>query len=177
MTKTQQIRELVTKRIADEERRLEIVREIHDILRNKFDGKKITKRLATLIENAHPSWAVFYKRTGASTFGMINLVIWGGDSGFPTHTDAMRVLVGYTNELESYDPKIFPERAVCYYAAVKRNKARRAFLDSEDPGKLALSMMNLQGAREKVKYFLNGSATCDSTGIAEIFGENTRQFY
>ncbi len=168
----QRVRKLVADREREEKGALAIVQEIHDILKTKFHGKKITKRLATIIQKAHPSWTVFYD----NAYGYIRLSICGGDSGFE-YSKRMDFLVAYDKDIESYDSAVFPDRAVCYYAGIKRNKARAAFLGSDDPEKLAIAVARLKAAKDIVQDFLNGSASADSTRIMEVFGENSSQFY
>lgn len=166
------VRKLVCDREREENRALAIVQEIHAILIDKFHGKKITKRLATIIQKAHPSWTVFYN----NAYGTIRLSIWGGDSG-RDHSKRIDVLVAYEKDIESYDSSVFPDRAVCYYAGAKRNEQRNAFLASDAPEELAIAVARLKAAKDVVQGFLNGSAITDSTGIMEVFGENTQQFY
>ena len=168
------VRKLVEYRIEEETRALAIVQEIHGILKTKFHGKKLTKRLATVIQKAHPDWSVFYDRSAGMS---LHLNVWGGDSGFPEFDKRMRILIAYDNEMEAYDSAVFPDRAVCYYAGIKRNKARAAFLNSRDPENLAIAMVRLKTAKDVVRSFLNGSASADSTGISGVFGENSSQFY
>ncbi len=169
----QTVRKLVADRIKVEERGISIVHEIHVILVDKFHGKKITKRLATILQKAHPSWTVFYN----NAYGTIRLLIWGGDSGFESHSKRMECLVAYEKDIESYDSAVFPDRAICYYAGIERNKARAAFLGSDDPEKLAIAVARLKTAKDVVSGLLHGSASTDSTGIMEVFSENTQQFY
>lgn len=169
----QTVRKLVADRIEEEARALSTVQEIHDILKTKFHGKKITKRLATAVQKAHPSWTVFYD----NAYGYIRLSIWGGDSGCESHSKRMNILVAYEKDIEPYDSAVFPDRAVCYYAGAKRNEQRNAFLDSDDPEKLAIAIAQLKAAKDVVQGLLNGSASTDSAGIMEVFGENTQQFY
>lgn len=164
---------LTAKRAKEEAGKAEVVHEIYTVLRDKFNGKKITRRLATLIQNAHPSWTVYYDKS----YGSVHLSIWGGDSGLDSFSDRMHILVGYEDDLEEYDPSIFPKRAVCYYAGLKRNEKRAAFLDSEDPTKLALLMNKFQRAREELKAMLDEENVVDSGSIMEIYGENMSQFY
>lgn len=167
------VRKLVADREREEKRALCIVQEIHDILKTKFHGKKITRRLATVVQKAHPSWTVFYD----NAYGTIRLSIWGGSSGFESHSKRMNVLVAYEKDIESYDSSVFPDRAVCYYAGAERNEQRNAFLASDAPEELAIAVARLKAAKDVVQGFLNGSAFTDSTGIMEVFGENTQQFY
>lgn len=166
------VRKLVVDREREEKRALVIVQEIHAILVDKFHGKKITKRLVTILQKAHPSWTVFYD----NVYGTIRLSVWGGDSG-RDHSKRIDVLVAYEKDIESYDSSVFPDRAVCYYAGAERNEQRNAFLRSDDPEKLAIAMARLKAAKDVVQGFLTGSATTDSTGIMEVFSENTQQFY
>ena len=43
----------------------------------RYEGKRITKRMATAIEKEHPDWTVYYK----PDYGTYQINIWGGDSG------------------------------------------------------------------------------------------------
>lgn len=171
------IRALVERRMAEEARDAGIVEEIETILRNKFHGKKITKRLATLVEQAHPDWTVHYDRPDklSGSCGLLYLNIWGGTTG-RTHNDRMHILIAYANEMECYDADKFKERAACYFAGKdKRLPEREATLNSDAPEQIARAMMDMKRSKMALSDVLDG--LCDKAAIAEIGHEDVSRLY
>jgi hypothetical protein len=128
----QQIREYLQSQIDQENKGLYLHNEIVKALK-PFEGKPISKRIATALQKLHPDWTVFYD----TNYGMFHLVIWGGDTGLICG-NSFRALIGYERECivsvdKSKDSRGFEEFDCCHgSAAIERNALRQSTLDSPD---------------------------------------------
>ena len=96
-----------------------------------FDGKPITKRLATAVQKALPERTVHYSTIGS----MVHLEIWGAGT---EHKNRSSFLLGYTDTsrfgpastLNAHNYEI-EHNARYYSAARERNAKRRALMADE----------------------------------------------
>ncbi len=129
MNRDQIIKALTDKLLKDLERE-EMAIELHEaiagVLKEKFQGKKITRRLVTLLEpivsGVLPGSHVSYHEIA----GMLNIQVWGGTL---KHDDTFRFFIGYdSQDLASYDSAVFEERDACHGKAARKRCAERAEL-------------------------------------------------
>lgn len=130
------LRELVIK-IQTEQKQETAGIEVHNIiaavLRESFDGKKITRRLVTKVQERMPQGATVYWDEIAGT---VNLKV----RGYPgVHEYGYSALIGYNSQptnpnvagayLSEYHAPAFEQTDICHgVAAIERNKARAALL-------------------------------------------------
>lgn len=127
MTTPEQIRELIQADFDKEQRRIIIHDEIAALLLAKFNGKKITERLINYLKEKFPGWTIVLDNVASSHS---NIHIWGGDSGFK-YDDHISFMLGYSNELKSYNPTVFEERDARHGSAARaRQEKRTAMLNS-----------------------------------------------
>ena len=90
----------------------------------RYEGKQITKRMATAIEKEHPDWTVYYK----PDYGMYQINIWGGDSG-RDYNHYWQFFLGYESQGGIFTLEHFKDTNAGYgSAAEKRNIERRRML-------------------------------------------------
>jgi len=87
----------------------------------RYQGKQITKRFKTALEKEHPTWRVWLEHMSTTTY----IRVWGGNSGYKASTDACSFLVGYSNELASFDIAKFEEHNKYYAKTVMQKVAER----------------------------------------------------
>lgn len=125
----QKIRNFLQKSYEDTKRDIELHDDIRQLLVEKFQGKKITKRTLTYIQQKHPSWTVNY-------YGIANSVyirVWGGDSGFKDHNDYGRVYLGqHDTHFDGFDVAKFDECNLSVVNARKEQEARFKLLMDAD---------------------------------------------
>lgn len=130
------LKELVIK-IQTEQKQETAGIEVHNIiaavLRESFDGKRITRRLVTKVQERMPQGATVYWDEIA---GMVNLKV----RGYPgMHEYGYSALIGYDSQptnpkllgayISDYHAPAFEQTDVCHgIAAIERNKARGALL-------------------------------------------------
>jgi hypothetical protein len=85
----------------------------------RFDGKKITKRIATAVAQALPDWTVYYD----TNYGMKHLKMWQHNM----RDDQISFLLGYDSGDGLFHYANFrTEYNACYYGAAQDRNAHRA---------------------------------------------------
>jgi len=109
-----------------------------------FDGKKITKRMATVLEKALPECSVYYD----TNYGMYHVnVSWGTD-------EEKRFLLGY-HGTPIFTVEGFAEHNACHLtAATKRNEERATFLNKAWLTKVADCIEKANKATASLKMLL-----------------------
>lgn len=146
-TKTK-IEEMVKTNMAEEARRVKLHQEIADLLREKFDGKKLAPGwMVRHLRTRHPDWTICER---GLEYGQFTVEIGGGDSGYSSMNRAS-FFIGYTSELARYKPELFEDRDTCNgNAAIERNKKRQAFLDSGKAFEMANIIDTLNNVHESL---------------------------
>jgi hypothetical protein len=127
---TDQVKALIQAQIDRENQSIYLHNEIVKVLKN-FEGKAISKRIATALQKIHPDWTVFYD----TNYGMFHLSIWGGDTGLK-YDSRYSALIGYESEPEVSIGESKYSRGFEYFdccngsAAIERNIARQATIDN-----------------------------------------------
>jgi len=100
----------------------------------QYDGKPISRRIATAIQKEHPTWVVYFN----DKFGMYYIDIWGKDTGsFYDCGSKFSALIGYDKsavKADLFDKK--PDGSCgfdgCHgYAAHERNSQREKLLKDD----------------------------------------------
>jgi hypothetical protein len=97
--------------------------DLHDKLAEvleTFDGKKLTRRLVSKLEAVLPDSAIVYWHEIAK---MTYIQIWNYN-GFTIHK-RFQALVAYSEDKESYNPDLFPERDLCHAKAAHERQGKR----------------------------------------------------
>jgi hypothetical protein len=99
-----------------------------------FEGKKITKRIATAVEKAIPEYTVYYDG-GKNVSGIYHLTIWGNgismDQRIQLYLGSVQVTTPHGEPIpaKTFFVERFLDANCCYYeAAQERNAKRRKLL-------------------------------------------------
>lgn len=125
----------------------------------KMAGKIVSRRIVSAVENAAPSWTVYYRRE----YGMTHLDVWGGDTGRPTYDKRASFLLCYDSE---------PTLSVAEFdrcntwagdaGAGERNRQRAKLLASDYPEQVDAAAAALIAAYEHLEK-LTGYPVPDSS--------------
>jgi hypothetical protein len=113
-----------------------------------FDGKPITKRIATAVEKALPEYTVYYERQ----YGMFHVIIWGNGIEYG---DRLSLLLGYesapTFHIGEPDKQHsgFEYYSCCYGSAEKEriDQTQKLLVDDRKLQRVADVVDNLISAR------------------------------
>jgi hypothetical protein len=126
----EQIIDFIKSQITAEQQGIFLHNEIAKALK-PFEGKQVSKRIATALQKMHPGWTVFYD----TDYGMFHLCIWGGDTDIK-YDQRFRALIGYESEPIVSIGKTSDSRGFEYFdcchgsAAIERNSLRHAIIDN-----------------------------------------------
>lgn len=112
----------------------EIADKVLEVLK-PFDGKTISKRMASAVQKALPEYTIYYK----SDYGMFHINVWGNGISY---NEMLSFLIGYETNT-TFNFETFRDRfANCYLGAAKeRNNKRKLWLSSE---------YSIQGAVDRI---------------------------
>jgi hypothetical protein len=128
----QQIREYLQSQIDNENKGIYFHNEIIKAMR-PFEGKPMSKRIATALQKLHPEWTIYY----GNEYGQFHLSIWGGDTGL-RYDNRFSALIGYDSEPivsidRSKDSRGFEDCDCCHGSAgIERNAKRQATIDNPE---------------------------------------------
>lgn len=134
----------------------------------RYDGKKITKRMATAVEKELSDHEVRYN----NWHGMYHLRVW--ENGQP-YDSGLNMLLGY-HGFGSDNPfdheKFCNEYAACYLRAAKERNSQREHLLRDDAWlyEVAKAINELEGARAKMKRLLGNAKSeyCMLNSLAQL---------
>jgi hypothetical protein len=113
----------ITKRIQDNQIRLDLIKTIAPVIAY-YDGKKITKRIATKLEKKLNKFTVYFSKD----YGTYKLIIWGNGIDYNNRFTA---LIGYhSNNTVNYDS--FIKYNQCHFLNKGRNKLMKKGLQDID---------------------------------------------
>lgn len=162
------IKDAIERDIARDSENVAMYEELAGILA-PFDGKKISKRLASAIEKAHPDWTVYYK----DNYQYI-LYIWGGNSGRQWDDRWQFFTDCWKNGNRVFTLAGFEENSIAYYrAAIERNDKRQMLLNDDDRlTRLAQAHLDLTDAKARFESAMGNSLENPSKySIERILGD------
>ncbi len=110
---------------------------IANILKEKWAGKKITKRLEAHVKAAFPNATVHY----GLEYGQLNVSVWGLGTA-EKYDERIRCFIGYDSDLGEYKPEVFEDRDACHGSAAAKRIAEREALISEEGSKRLYALAN-----------------------------------
>tara|TARA_R100000655_G_scaffold101434_2_gene146567 strand:+ start:61 stop:648 length:588 start_codon:yes stop_codon:yes gene_type:complete len=120
---------IIQNQISREQDGIDLHDKLAKVLRDSFNGKKLTRRLVTKFKALLPENSVIYWKELA---GMYSIEVWRYGC-FDSMNNRWNALVAYDSDKKCYDAKIFEERDLCHgSAAKKRQETRLALLNDCD---------------------------------------------
>lgn len=116
----------------------------------RFDGKKITRRMAIAVKKALPAYTVHYN----TNYGMKQIDVWGNGIAFDS---AYRFLLGYDSHAPEFSLERFKtDYSAAYYGAAHERNSRRAekLNDTVWQTEVAKSINQLNAARLRLRGLL-----------------------
>ena len=150
---------------------IQIHHAIAEVLK-QYDGKPISKRIATALQKNHPEWVIYFN----DNFGMFHLDVWGKATGsFLDCGSKFSALIGYESD-KTVKANMFDKRPDgscgfdgCHgYAAIDRFNKRRALLaDNTALDRMAEAVYNIGYAQQYLDSFDCDSAEYQATYVID----------
>ena len=135
-----------------------------------FEGKQITKRLATALQKVLPDDTIYFERQ----YGMYHIRIWG--NGTP-YDQRRSFLLGYDTKPVYHEGEYhkkhsgFRDFSCCYgYAAIERNQQRETLLADEQRLQKIAKVINDYQAAKKALEGIDNFTTPSWYSILKEFG-------
>lgn len=116
--------DIIQNRISREQDGIDLHDKLAKVLRDSFDGKKLTRRLVTKLKAVLPEHSVIYWKELA---GMYQIEVWRYGH-FDSMDNRWNALVAYDSDKECYDAEIFEQRDLCHGSAAKKRQGERLAL-------------------------------------------------
>jgi hypothetical protein len=148
------IRRVIEKNKAEDSLRIKYHEILAALLKEKWDGKKITQRIVKQFKEkiGEPDAVVYFGGPAQLWY----LELWGSKD-FPQYEGRLRMFVGYTHDLLSYPAEVFEQRDISYgNAAKERNEQRDILLANEEfLENTAQTINDLNNARSRYEQWFN----------------------